>query len=178
MKRILLFLSVLVLVPTLAWSDDFDRAGAHYGVNPDLLRAIAWVESNNNNDAVNTNNGRTEDRCKMQINDQHKDKLNGGWEWLKKDPAYCTMVGAWILAGCQAAYGNTWDAVACYNTGRGIEDLREAVIKYRAEGYDTTALERRLKTGINYARRVQAALEFLEKQARQPESKRFRASSE
>lgn len=163
MTKTLLTLCFL-LCATSSWAFDFDEAGKKYGVNPLLLQAISWVESSYNNDAVNTNTNGSQDVCHMQINSIHKSKLGPGWEWLKKDPSYCTMIGAWILASCQSAYGNSWDAVSCYNTGRGFDELTGYIEQYRKDGFDTSDLERRRDTGLAYASRVQATLEALKKQ--------------
>lgn len=46
MRRKLIF-AALLLISTPAWSTDcFDMAGRDYRIDPDLLRAISWQESN------------------------------------------------------------------------------------------------------------------------------------
>ena len=50
-------------------------------------------------------------------------QINSGWYkslgkevWnALSDPCYCTKIGAWVLSQCVAKYGNTWEAIGCYN---------------------------------------------------------------
>jgi soluble lytic murein transglycosylase-like protein len=101
----------------------FDRAGLTYRVSPGLLRAIARVESDMDPSALNRNRDGSYDYGLMQINSCWQEGLNGNWHYLS-DPCYNVMVGSWILRQCIERYGYTWDAVACYHTGKGISDLK------------------------------------------------------
>lgn len=100
----------------------FEEAGALYGVSPQLLKAVAWVESSMRPDAVNKSHAsktQSRDIGLMQINSR----------WLQREPfrslGYreehlrdtCTniKVGAWVLAGEFRRYGTTWEAVGAYN---------------------------------------------------------------
>lgn len=144
----ILFLSLLVLLlglPVQAWAEDFgfEEAGAYYNVNPDILRAISWVESGHKTKARNKNVDGSEDHGHMQINSVWAWKLRGGWDFLRTDPKYCTMVGAWIFAQCVAAYGSTWNAVSCYHTGAAPGDVSGA----------------KRERGLKYIERVKRALE-------------------
>ncbi|SON51550.1 Lytic transglycosylase PilT (fragment) [Vibrio tapetis subsp. tapetis] len=75
-------LSVLMLwFPFPAFAFCFDEAGNHYNVSPDLLRAIATVESNLNPNAINENKNNvgevvSRDYGLMQINSIWFDKLS------------------------------------------------------------------------------------------------------
>ena len=93
-----------------------------YHINPDLLEAIARVESDLDPSALNRNRDGSYDYGLMQINSRWQHKLSSNWQYLS-DPCYNVMVGAWILKQCIDRYGYTWDAVACYHTGKGISDL-------------------------------------------------------
>lgn len=94
----------------------FEQAGGLYGISPELLKAIARVESGMRPDAVNkSNTNGSIDFGLMQINSQWADRIS--WDRLG-DPCYNVTVGAWILGDCMRRYGNTWGAVGCYNTGR------------------------------------------------------------
>jgi len=119
-------LAVMVVVhvatPAMAGDFCFAAAGKRYGIAPELLRAIAWVESNMQPEAVHYNADGSVDYCHMQINSYWKKHLQGNWRYLS-DPCYCTIVGAWILKQCILRYGYNWDAVACYHAGRPLSRL-------------------------------------------------------
>lgn len=86
-----------------------------YGVSPMLLYAIAKVESNFNPKAINRNTNGSYDYGVMQINSSHYKTL-GHEKWMSlSDPCTNVKVGAWVLAQCIKKYGNTWEAVGCYN---------------------------------------------------------------
>ena len=103
----------------------FNRAGIMYSISPELLEAIARVESGLDPDAINRNADGSYDYGLMQINSRWQEKLSSNWSHLS-NPCYNVMVGSWILKQCIDRYGYTWDAVACYHTGRGISDLKGA----------------------------------------------------
>jgi soluble lytic murein transglycosylase-like protein len=93
----------------------FQAAGERYGVSPDILWAIAKVESQFNPTAINYNSNGTFDYGIMQINSWWYRRL-GHQLWVSlSDPATNINVGAWILAQCIQRHGNTWEAVGCYN---------------------------------------------------------------
>jgi len=94
----------------------FDEAGAQYGINPLVLRAIASEESNFDPAAVNWNTNGTFDYGLMQINSIWRPVLGEErWKALG-DACYNTKTGAWILANCIDKYGYNWKAVGCYNS--------------------------------------------------------------
>ncbi|HJV33548.1 lytic transglycosylase domain-containing protein [Geomonas sp.] len=94
----------------------FEEAGAEYGINPQILRAIAKVESNFNPYAVNKNSNGTYDFGLMQINSSWASTL-GKQRWNNLgDACYNTKTGAWILAQCISKYGYNWKAIGCYNS--------------------------------------------------------------
>ena len=112
-------LTALLSCPILHAADGgiFERAAAYYGVNPELLHAIARVESGMDPGCVNRNANGTEDIGLMQINSVHLPELARygiGREDLF-DPEVNVYIGAWVLAGCMKRHGNTWRAVNCYN---------------------------------------------------------------
>ena len=122
MKRVLVIL-VALLSPLNAYPYCFEEAAIEYGVNPIVLQAISKVESGYRINAVHTNKNGSEDRGHMQINDYWTRYLGAGWSYLTQDPCYCTKVGAWILKQCMNRYGNTWNAIACYNAGKAPNEL-------------------------------------------------------
>ncbi|RLG22706.1 murein transglycosylase [Methanosarcinales archaeon] len=113
----------------------FEKAGLTYQISPRLLEAIARVESNMDPQAVNRNRDGSYDCGLMQINSRWQRVLGERWQYLS-DACYNVMVGAWILRDCADRYGYTWDAVACYHTGKGLSRLR-GKRKRRAERYIT-----------------------------------------
>lgn len=100
---------------TSPYASYFRAAGERYGVSPDVLWAIAKVESNFNPQAINWNGNGSFDYGVMQINSWWYPKL-GHQLWTSlSDPNTNIHVGAWILAQCIQQHGNTWAAVGCYN---------------------------------------------------------------
>lgn len=110
----------------------FNQAGEMYNVSPVVLWAISKVESNFNNVAINyNNNGYGYDYCHMQINSRWYASLKHVWNNLS-DPCFCTKVGAWILSQCIQKYGNTWDAIGCYNAKSKNKRIKYASKIYKA----------------------------------------------
>jgi len=108
-----------ILFSTIAAKADtlcFEEAGAQYSINPQILRAIAKVESNYNPEAVNRNTNGTFDFGVMQINSIWASTL-GEERWNELGNA-CTNIktGAMILSTCIAKYGYNWQAIGCYNS--------------------------------------------------------------
>lgn len=98
----------------------FAKAAQRYQVNPLLLMSISKVESGFRPAARNMNRNGSVDTCHMQINSVHFAQLQkyGISERALVDyPCICTETGAWILAQCIQQFGNTWEAVGCYNAG-------------------------------------------------------------
>ena len=107
---------LVVAVASDAFPFCFDEAGAKYGINPQILRAIAKVESNFNPAAINMNSNGTYDVGLMQINSSWSTTI-GKERWKSLgDACFNTKTGAWILAMCMNKYGYTWKAIGCYNS--------------------------------------------------------------
>lgn len=130
-------LALLSMSPSAAVAC-WDKAAARYGVSPQLLYAVARVESNLNPSAVNSSHrARTGsyDIGLMQINSRHLPALArfGISEADLYDPCTSIMVGAWLLADLFSRHGVTWDAVGAYNaacTQLKGPDCRAARSKY------------------------------------------------
>lgn len=93
-----------------------------YGVSPDLLRAIAVVESSMRPEVINLGHAqrtKSHDIGLMQINSRWLDsppfKSLGYVEAHLLDTCTNVKVGAWVLANAFAAHGVTWEAVGAYN---------------------------------------------------------------
>jgi hypothetical protein len=113
--------AILLAIPSgWAWADCFVHHAARYGLEPELLRAIALVESGGRPDAVNgahQSRTGTRDLGLMQINSAWLPRLrrHGIQEQDLFEPCTSIEVGAWVLADLVGRHGNTWDAVGAYN---------------------------------------------------------------
>ncbi|MFJ2993702.1 lytic transglycosylase domain-containing protein [Pandoraea sp. NPDC087047] len=101
-----------------ALADCFDDAAAYHHVNADVLRAIAWEESNNRPDARRTNTNGSVDYGLMQINSVHLETLArfgiGTADLMV--PCKSVYIAAWHLQRQMAKYGNTWAAIGAYHS--------------------------------------------------------------
>lgn len=101
-----------------AWC--WSKAGQLHAIEPELLQAIAEVESGLRSDAINHNRDGTRDIGLMQINSIHLPGLAKRGitrQRLLDEPCLSIDVGAEILAGFVKRYGYTWRAVGAYNAG-------------------------------------------------------------
>ena len=108
----------------------WEQAGARYGIEPELLQAIAVVESNLKSDAVHINNDGSIDYGLMQINSRHLPALRKfriSQKELLNSPCQNVMTGAWILAGNIRQFGYGWDAVGAYNAGTARNAKRQTL---------------------------------------------------
>jgi soluble lytic murein transglycosylase-like protein len=98
--------------------DCFARAGAYQGVNPMILRAIAWYESKGDPNAVHRNADGSIDVGQAQINSVHFAELRryGVPPGALKDACVNTYVAAWMLKQKMIRYGNTWHAIGAYHS--------------------------------------------------------------
>ena len=113
-----LFIITLILVATATQAEElcFQEAGVEYSINPQILEAIAKVESNFNPRAVNWNKNGTFDFGVMQINSSWYYTLGKDWWMTLGDPCSNIKGGAKILSGCMKKYGYSWEAIGCYNS--------------------------------------------------------------
>lgn len=98
----------------------WSRAGEQHAIEPELLQAIADVESRQKSDAINVNKDGSRDIGLMQINSSHLARLNAQGiteQRLLDEPCLSVEVGASVLAGFIARYGYNWTAVGAYNAG-------------------------------------------------------------
>ncbi|KGE66880.1 MULTISPECIES: transglycosylase SLT domain-containing protein [Pseudomonas] len=109
----------------------WEEAASHYNIEPELLQAIAVVESGNRAQAMNhANRNGTRDIGLMQINSIHLPRLlkQGITEdRLINEPCLSVEVGASILAEFIQRFGYNWTAVGSYNVGTGAGPEREAL---------------------------------------------------
>ncbi|HAU7316467.1 TPA: transglycosylase SLT domain-containing protein [Salmonella enterica subsp. enterica serovar Wangata] len=119
-RFVLAGLCLLVISHSVLAADCFEAAGQDAGIDPDLLRAIAWQESRLNYSAIGKNPGTGYGMGLMQIDSQHLGNMKERGidrELLVSD--ICTNIysGALILAKAFNKWGPTWEAVGAYNAG-------------------------------------------------------------
>ena len=121
--------------PSPTYDVCFDRHAERFGLDADLLRAIAVVESGMRPHVDGAPlSGGTRDIGLMQINSSWLPSLSRYGIALKdlRDPCTSIEVGAWILSDLVQRHGNTWDALAAYNAactqlkGRACRQTRTA----------------------------------------------------
>lgn len=127
LQRALLLTAVLLFFSSSAQAYCFREAGARYNVSPQLLRAIAQVESGMNPHAIGYNRNRqgritSRDFGLMQINSTHLAKLKAmgvisDERDLLTQPCLNVQTGAWILAQHLQVCGLTWQCLGSYNAG-------------------------------------------------------------
>jgi soluble lytic murein transglycosylase-like protein len=112
-----------------AWASCWNEVASRYDIEPELLQAIAAVESGYRAQAVNrSNSDGSRDIGLMQINSMHLPRLAKQGiteERLMNEPCLSVEVGASILAGFIQRFGYNWTAVGSYNAGGAPE--REAL---------------------------------------------------
>lgn len=114
----LLMVMSLGAVPAHAYC--WVSAGQQHAIEPELLQAIADVESGQMADAMNYNKNGTRDIGLMQINSSHLHRLSAQGiteQRLLDEPCLSVEVGASVLAGFVSLYGYNWTAVGAYNAG-------------------------------------------------------------
>ncbi len=135
MKKLML---LCYTFPSMSMAFCFDEAGLHYNVSPDLLRAIAQVESSLNPSAYNENKNRygkfiSRDFGLMQINSSWFSRLAefNVNESNVYDPCFNVSLGAWVLSSNFASHGYNWNSVGAYNAGfsKRTENAREIYIQ-------------------------------------------------
>lgn len=120
-SRTLAFAGLAIVALTMSrpsHADCFDDAATYHHVNADVLRAIAWEESNNRPDARRTNTNGSVDYGLMQINSVHLEALARfgiGTDDLMV-PCKSVYIAAWHLQRQMAKYGNTWAAIGAYHS--------------------------------------------------------------
>ena len=113
-----LALGLFALCGAARADDCFEQAGSYQGVNPLVLRAVAWRESKGDAAAINRNANGSIDVGQLQINSVHFPELakQGIPHHALTDPCINVYVAAWLLKQKMVRYGNTWRAIGAYHS--------------------------------------------------------------
>jgi len=111
----------------------WEAVAGRYGVNAQVLYAIAHQESSLNPGAIHKNTNGSHDIGLMQINSRWLPYLNkfGITPSHLLDPCINLNVGAHILAMSLGRYGNTWQAIGAYHSATPVLRDRYALSIYR-----------------------------------------------
>jgi len=124
--RVIIF---ILLMFNLSYPYCFDEASRMYQISPEILKAIARVESNMKADAINFNKNGSFDYGVMQINSSWYYEL-GEDRWMAlADPCVNVKTGAMILSRCFKKYGYNWRAIDCYNKGSKAQERSTYIMK-------------------------------------------------
>lgn len=143
----------VLVMPVSAQASCWEEAAYQYRLDPLLLKAIAWQESNGWTGAVGPllPDGNRAIGL-MQINTIHLPAL--ARYGIQRDDLFdaCVSqkVGAWVLADCVRRFGAVWRAVGCYYAGPGsknwvAQERYVASVRRHYEGYRQQAIQGRLK---------------------------------
>ncbi|EMW9316322.1 transglycosylase SLT domain-containing protein [Salmonella enterica] len=122
-RHILTVVCLLIISHSSMASDCFESAGKDAGIDPDLLRAIAWQESRLKYDVTGKNPVSGYGMGLMQIDSQHLENMSKRGidrDLLVSDICTNIYVGTLILAKAFNKWGATWEAVGAYNAGFSI----------------------------------------------------------
>lgn len=121
----------LLMGSTSALASCWEEVARRYDLEPELLQAIAAVESGYRAQAINhTNRNGTRDIGLMQINSMHLPRLLKQGiteERLLSEPCLSVEVAASILAEFVQRFGYNWTAIGSYNVGPGTGPKRDAL---------------------------------------------------
>ncbi|EFO1049214.1 TPA: lytic transglycosylase domain-containing protein [Escherichia coli] len=128
-------LSILITKMSFASSACFNEAGTMFRIEPNLIKAIALVESNQKKDSIGKNrdkknNIKSFDYGLMQINQMHipmlkkrgiiKDERD-----LLDNPCLNIKIGTEILYKHFSRCGMTWQCLGTYNAGFAMDNQKK-----------------------------------------------------
>ena len=113
-------LMILLFFPLGVYANCWQHAASIYGIEPELLYAIAQQESGLKPYVIGKNKNGSKDFGVMQINSSHLPRLKElgvNEKLLVEEPCLSVVVGASILSDMMKIYGYSWEAVGAYNAG-------------------------------------------------------------
>ena len=102
-----------------SFNDCIHEAAQCFKINPLIIKAIIWQESNNRQHAVNFNKNKTQDIGIMQINSIHFDSLKSlgiSEQALRKNSCANVFSGSWILNKVTQDNGYSWEGIGKYHS--------------------------------------------------------------
>jgi soluble lytic murein transglycosylase-like protein len=128
-------LSILITKMSFASSACFNEAGTMFRIEPNLIKAIALVESNLKKDSIGknrdkNNNIRSLDYGLMQINQMHipmlkKRGIIQDEQDLLDNPCLNIKIGTEILYNHFSRCGVTWQCLGTYNAGFAMDNKKK-----------------------------------------------------
>ncbi|RNI61492.1 lytic transglycosylase domain-containing protein [Escherichia coli] len=128
-------LSILITKMSFASSACFNEAGTMFRIEPNLIKAIALVESNLKKDSIGknrdkNNNIRSLDYGLMQINQMHipmlkKRGIIQDERDLLDNPCLNIKIGTEILYNHFSRCGVTWQCLGTYNAGFAMDNKKK-----------------------------------------------------
>ncbi|HEC1726584.1 TPA: lytic transglycosylase domain-containing protein [Campylobacter coli] len=119
MKKIFFLITLLFANLLFAQKNYFIQAGEKFGINPQLLWAIAYKESRLTPNIISKpNKNGTYDIGIMQINSIHLPRLKKQYSISENDllrPKINIFIGAEILKMCLNKHGLNEKGITCYN---------------------------------------------------------------
>lgn len=100
-------------------NDCIHEAAQCFKINPLIIRAIIWQESNNKQNVISVNKNKTIDIGVMQINSIHFDNLRSqgiSEKELKENSCSNVFSGVWILNNVIQDAGYTWEGIGRYHS--------------------------------------------------------------
>ncbi|STB68120.1 LEE-encoded protein [Citrobacter freundii] len=140
-KIIVFFIGSLLISSPVLSQDCFDRAGRHYRIDPDLLRAIAFRESSWRGKAMNMVSSKEYAVGMMQIHSQnfsHLVKFGITPQKLYHNSCLNIYTGAYYLSIAFRRWGYSWQAVGAYNAGFRLTEKQDLKRRQYASGVQNT----------------------------------------
>ena len=100
-------------------SDCIQEAAQCFKINPLIIKAIIWQESNNQQNVVNFNSNKTQDIGVMQINSVHFSALRLlgiSEQELRENSCANIFSGTWILNQSIQNHGYSWEGIGKYHS--------------------------------------------------------------
>jgi len=100
-------------------NDCIHEAAQCFNINPLIIKAIIWQESNNRQNVVNINKNKTQDVGIMQINSIHFNTLKSygvSEKELRENSCSNVFSGSWILNQVIQNNGYSWEGIGKYHS--------------------------------------------------------------
>lgn len=115
-------LTISLFSSPFCWCTEVDciiDAAQCFQINPLVIKAIIWLESKNQQQAINRNKNSTIDVGIMQVNTVHFKALKAKGideSLLRENSCANVFSGTWVLRQNIERYGYTWDGIGYYHS--------------------------------------------------------------